>query len=609
MGLNSNSLTSRIKIPDGPATSRGMPEVNLHRIRHPLANILVISPVHLFLWITLVAAGLAWGYCHYQIGPVSDGIKIVIAFVVGLPAFSWVTQQLFGTRVRFDRSTGKVRIYGLGHSGFTSADCPLEGIQFCKGRGFVPCDAETDSWNSFQINLIFEQNGDAIRYNILDCGDQDAMLKMAAEVASFMNVEFVCSKGAVQLDQKPPKRDKKKKAKETAKQPFPKLLLVMIAIPVLLVGFVFLNGKHLQRNATAAIEEVVKLGGKNDYLYSTTNELVPRFFNADFSGKPITDADLALLRPFFLEANGPRKLNLSGTRVTDDGLKHLVGFTFLHELILDDTEVTGSGLANLKSMGSDDEDELNVHISLAGSKANDAGLAGLAAIQYLGEVDLSRTLITGSGLAQLKSLNRLSTLKLTGCPIDDRGLDGVAALGSMNNLYDWDFSYTQITDAGLLKLMSLKHLRIVDLSGTKITDAGLPILNSRKELSSIWLDHTSITDTGLKAFAGNATLKGISLGGTAISEKGILQLKANNSLTYLNLNHSKTTDSVVRAMANWTTLETLNLECTEITNDGVAALADLPKLDRLYLKLSESKMTQEGIEALKRVKPKLSIDY
>lgn len=607
MNKASRPLTCQNTIPDGPASSRIVAGANLHRAGHPRENILVIAPFHFFLWMTLIAAGLVWAVCHFYKGPISDWGWNAMAFAIGLPALAWLGQQFLGTRIRFDRSTGKVQVWGAGHTFARFDGCPLVGVQFCRGKGQDSTEYN-ESVNSFQVNLIVEQNGAAVRYNILDSGDQDAMLKFATEIAAFMSVDFISSQAAIRLDQPPPKPPKKRSDKTPARPPIPGLMKILFLIPVLLVGGIWLFGKHQQRNAQAAIEQVLKLGGKNDSLYSRGDELAPHFFNVDFSGKPITDADLATLRPFFLNAGGPSKLDLSGTRVTDAGLRQLAGFTFLHELILDETAVTGSGLADLKSIGSDDEDEYNVHIGLARSKMDDAGLAGLAAVQYLGEVDLSRTQISGSGLTQLKALNRLSTLKLAGCPIDDKGLDSIRVLDALDNLYDWDFSYTQITDAGLSKLMNVKHLRSLKLSGTKITDSGLPILNARKELTGIFLDRTAITDSGLKAFSGNATLTQLSLSGTAITDNGILQLKANNRIEHLYLDQTAANDATLRAMANWTTIKSLNLEYTQITDAGLAALADLPNLERLYLKLMESKMTREGIDALKRRKPNLAID-
>ncbi len=43
-------------------------------------------------------------------------------------------------------------------------------------------------------------------------------------------------------------------------------------------------------------------------------------------------------------------LNLEGTQITDAGLEHLTGLTKLETLWLDDTQVTDTGVAELKKV-------------------------------------------------------------------------------------------------------------------------------------------------------------------------------------------------------------------------------------------------------------------
>jgi len=136
-------------------------------------------------------------------------------------------------------------------------------------------------------------------------------------------------------------------------------------------------------------------------------------------------------------------LDLSGTNVTDDDLRHLSGLKGLRELILWETGI------------------------------GDAGAAHLAAMQGLCRLNLGRTNLTDAGLRHLGGLDDLRHLVLTGNSISDVGLKHLKAL---NRLQGLKLSSTGITDDGLRELVGLKDLRGLTLDRTKVTDAGLKAL-------------------------------------------------------------------------------------------------------------------------------------
>ena len=157
----------------------------------------------------------------------------------------------------------------------------------------------------------------------------------------------------------------------------------------------------------------------------------------------ITDASLEALG----KVRSITYLQLTGSNVSDAGLKHLQG------LKLDGLNVSGPGVT-------------------------DAGLAGLAASNQFGDLGLTGTSVTGAGLASLSGQTRLRTLSLDRSKVDDSGM---AALASIPSLQLVTLGGTPLTDAGLMALVKgSRALTYLNVGGTKITAAGLAAARSIK---------------------------------------------------------------------------------------------------------------------------------
>ncbi len=124
-------------------------------------------------------------------------------------------------------------------------------------------------------------------------------------------------------------------------------------------------------------------------------------------GSDITDAGLAAIGCRF-KAVG--RLTLSGTAVTDAGLKNLVGLRVRSLYLQDCAGVTDAGVASivrLKGLWS---------VTLSGTRVTDAGLERLAALSDLEHLTLDGTAVTDEGLRHLERLSRLEYLALDKCP-------------------------------------------------------------------------------------------------------------------------------------------------------------------------------------------------
>ena len=129
------------------------------------------------------------------------------------------------------------------------------------------------------------------------------------------------------------------------------------------------------------------------------------------------------------------QFQLRGRDLTDDGLADVAKLGNVVELNLRDTKITSAGLVHLK---------------------------GLAKLKRL---HLERTNVGDEGIANLTKLTTLEYLNLYGTKITDKSLDHLAGLKNLRQLYVWQ---TDVTDAGIAKfkqaLPAVSVVKGIDLS-------------------------------------------------------------------------------------------------------------------------------------------------
>jgi len=251
-------------------------------------------------------------------------------------------------------------------------------------------------------------------------------------------------------------------------------------------------------------------------------------------GTDVTDTSLA----YVAELTNLRSLDISFTQITDVGLEHLASLPQLEALNLGGNKISGVGLHVLKLLPklrrlsfygiqrrnagwcwapvlTDLEmdtisllaglEDLNLGSGVAlgaprpgdlgpadgeaecriagGTRITDFGLAKLATLKKLRQLDLSGSAITASGLktlANLPDLRRLSLWNVKG--IDDSAAPYLAALGNLTSL---DLSNTPIGDETLARLAKLSNLRRLYLSETKVTPEGLAAFRKQRPASVV----------------------------------------------------------------------------------------------------------------------------
>jgi hypothetical protein len=116
-------------------------------------------------------------------------------------------------------------------------------------------------------------------------------------------------------------------------------------------------------------------------------------------------------------------------------------------------------------------------LDLSGTDLTDAGLKELAGLKSLQMLGIGLTRVTDGGLKELAGLKNLQTLGLGATAVTDTGLKELVGL---KNLQSLNLFLDHVTDAGVKELAALKSLQVLNLGGTKVTDAGL------KELAGNW---------------------------------------------------------------------------------------------------------------------------
>ena len=134
------------------------------------------------------------------------------------------------------------------------------------------------------------------------------------------------------------------------------------------------------------------------------------------------------------------------------------------------------------------ENQWDIQFQLRGRDLTDDGLADVARLGNVVELNLRDTKITSAGLVHLKGLAKLTRLHLERTNVGDEGI------------------------ANLTKLTTLEYL---NLYGTKITDKSLDHLAGLKNLRQLYVWQTDVTDAGIakfkKALPAVSVVKGIDL--------------------------------------------------------------------------------------------------
>jgi hypothetical protein len=247
-------------------------------------------------------------------------------------------------------------------------------------------------------------------------------------------------------------------------------------------------------------------------------------------------------------------VNLSGTWVNDTEMLNLASFSKLERLDLSHTRISDEGLLHLRPARQ--IRELNL---LYAEQITDLGLNAIKGWTNLRRLNVRGTRISDPTLTIIGKLPQLEYLDIANTNVTEAGLDSLVPLTKLKHLA---IGRSRFRDDALAVLRLLTTLESLDLSGPggavrnqradtgRIPEALVQAVSELKELRTLKLGHSQISAVELQAWA--ATLSNM--------EK--LGLEACGRID----------DQAVKVLAGWNSLKYVDLQETKVTREGVEEL-------------------------------------
>jgi Leucine-rich repeat (LRR) protein len=261
-------------------------------------------------------------------------------------------------------------------------------------------------------------------------------------------------------------------------------------------------------------------------------------------------------------------VNLRGAWVNDVELIDLASLPHLQRLDLSHTRITDEGMLHLKSAVG--IQELNLYYA---------------------------ELITDQGMSAIRNWKALKRLNLRGTRVANGTMEIVSQLAQLEAL---DIANTQVTDNGMDLLIALTNLKELALGRSRVGEADLGFLRMLPTLTSLDLSGARPVPPDM----GNAKRRRPSV--PPIPEKTIEALTELKQLRKLKLGFSGVSASDLKTLSSLEHVEKLGLEeCPRVDDKAVAELANWKALK--YVDLQATNATTQAVEALRKAKPGIVI--
>ena len=247
-------------------------------------------------------------------------------------------------------------------------------------------------------------------------------------------------------------------------------------------------------------------------------------------------------------------LRLRGTWVTDTELLDVARLPKLERLDLSHTRITDEGLLHLKPARQ--IRDLNLYYA---EQITDQGMAAIREWKNLKRLNVRGTRIFDGTLAIVSGLTQLEALDIAYTQVTDNGLDGLVPL---TNLKELSIGRSKLNKSALEVLRLLPTLEYLDLGGphpgpggyrakpgTPMPEEVPRAISELKQLRVLKLSYSEITADGLRILAPLDQVEKLSLAGS-----------------------SHVDDRAMAELAQWKSLKYLDVQGTKVTPQGVAAL-------------------------------------
>lgn len=191
---------------------------------------------------------------------------------------------------------------------------------------------------------------------------------------------------------------------------------------------------------------------------------------------------------FFAHLSGLKYFSGPRVGVSEACLNYFQFPNSLEYLDLRRSDLADTGLANLCKF------ELLKGLDLAGTKISDEGLAQLAILKDLRYLDLGSTNLTGTGFSTFPLDSQLTELHLDYCRDVPIGLEYISRLSRLKLL---DLSNTGISDCEMIHVNKLSELRSLDLMNTNIKSTGISEIEQLYQLKELNLNFTDLNNDAM----------------------------------------------------------------------------------------------------------------
>jgi Leucine-rich repeat (LRR) protein len=263
-------------------------------------------------------------------------------------------------------------------------------------------------------------------------------------------------------------------------------------------------------------------------------------------------------------------VNLRGTWVNDVEMIDLARLPNLQRLDLSHTRITDEGMRHLKPAAG--IRELKLYYA---EQITDQGMTAIREWKELRRLDLRGTRISNGTLEILSHLPQLEALDIANTQVTENGMDFLIALTGLKELA---LGRSRGGDADLSFLRMLPSLTALDLSGARPLPPDTNAAHSRVPPPPVLSQKT------IEALAELQNLRRLKLGYLGISSGDLKELSKLRSLDKLGLEEcSRIDDEAVAILAGWTSLKYVDLQATQVTPEGVEKLRSArPGMKILY---------------------------
>jgi Leucine-rich repeat (LRR) protein len=263
-------------------------------------------------------------------------------------------------------------------------------------------------------------------------------------------------------------------------------------------------------------------------------------------------------------------LNLRGTWVNDVELIDVARLPNLERLNLSHTRISDEGVRNLKAATK--IRELNLYYA---EQITDQGMSAIKEWKMLKRLDLRGTRISNGTLEILSHMPQLEALGIANTQVTDSGME---YLTSLTNLKELALGRSRVGEADLSFLRMLPSLTQLDLSGARPIPPDMGNKRRRIPPPSVMPQKT------VDALAELPNLRKLKVGYSGISSSDLKELSKLQNVSRLGLEACpRVDDSAVAVLTQWKSLRYVDLQATQITPQGVETLRKAkPGLQILY---------------------------